>query len=680
MKKTFIVFCCFLFAISAMGQTSIRCVKFPTNAGVNSNYPGNRAPLKQLSMIKLPIGSIKAGGWAKKYLELQRDGLTGHLGEISAWLQKKDNAWLSKDGTGNWGWEEVPYWLKGYACLGYLLDDKKIQAESKIWLEAVFASQQPDGFLGPLRPTNKKTQDLWANMIMLWILQDYYDYSGDKRVITLMTNYFKWELKLPDNMMLQTYWENSRGGDNLYSVFWLYNHTGEKWLLDLAHKIHKNTADWGQKDNLPNWHNVNVAQCFREPATYFLLSGDSANLKATYNDFTMIRDIYGQVPGGMFGSDENCRPGYIDPRQGTETCGFVEQMASDEMLLSFTGDPMWADHCENVAFNSYPATFMPDFRALRYITSPNQVVSDSKNHSPGIANNGPFMMMNPFSSRCCQHNHSQGWPYYVQSLWMATNDNGIASVLYNSCEVKAKVAGGTLVTLKETTNYPFEEKIRFEMKISKTVSFPLYLRIPAWCKNAAITINGKPVKALLTAGTYARLVRTWNSGDKIEVTFPMDFTVKTWEKNKNSVSVNYGPLTLSLKIGERYEKMDSRKSAIGDSKWQEGADQTTWPAFEIYPTSPWNYGLLYDKVNLKNSFTVEHRPWPKDNYPFTLDSSPLVFKAKGKIINDWVIDKYGLCGLLPQSPIVTKEPACNIVLLPMGACRLRISAFPVASN
>ena len=680
MKKTIISICLILFASGTFCQTSIQCVKLPTVTGINKNYSGNRAPLQPLNFIKLPIGSIKAGGWARKYLELQRDGLTGHLGEISAWLQKKDNAWLSKNGTGKWGWEEVPYWLKGYACLGYLLDDKKIQAESKIWLEAVFASQQPNGFFGPVMKTNKNTQDLWANMIMLWILQDYYDYSGDKRVITLMTNYFKWEMALPDNMMLQSYWENSRGGDNLYSVLWLYNHTGDKWLLELAHRIHKNTADWCQKDNLPNWHNVNVAQCFREPATYYLLSGDSSHLKATYNDFNLIRNIYGQVPGGMYGSDENCRPGYTDPRQGTETCGFVEQMASDEMLLSFTGDPMWADHCENVAFNSYPATFMPDFKALRYITSPNQVVSDSKDHSPGIQNGGPFMMMNPFSSRCCQHNHSQGWPYYVQSLWMATNDNGIAAVLYNSCEVKAKVADGTLVTLKETTNYPFEETIRYEIKTPKAVSFPLYLRIPAWCKRAKITVNGKPVVAELVPGTYARLVRTWKTGDKMELTFPMDITVKTWEKNKSSMSVNYGPLTFSLLIKEKYEKMDSKQSAIGDSKWQDGVDQQKWPAFEIYPTTAWNYGLLLDKENPEQSFTIERKAWPKDNFPFTIDSSPLVIKAKGKIISDWVLDKYGLCGILPQSPVITNEPVQEIELLPMGACRLRISAFPVLSK
>ena len=88
----------------------------------------------------------------------------------------------------------------------------------------------------------------------------------------------------------------------------------------------------------------------------------------------------------MFGGDENCRPGYDDPRQALETCGFVEQMLSDEMLMRITGDPFWADHCEDVAFNSYPAAVMPDFNSLRYLTAPNMVVSDQKNHSPGIDN------------------------------------------------------------------------------------------------------------------------------------------------------------------------------------------------------------------------------------------------------------------------------------------------------
>ncbi len=217
--------------------------------------------------------------------------------------------------------------------------------------------------------------------------------------------------------------------------------------MDLADKIHRNTANWRQKDDLPNWHNVNVAQCFREPATYYLKSQSSEDLNATYANFHFVRQVFGQVPGGMFGADENARPGYTDPRQGVETCGMVEQMASNEILLGITGDPFWADHAEEVAFNTYPAAVTADFKALRYITSPNMTISDSHNHAPGIDNNGPFLMMNPFSSRCCQHNHSQGWPYYAEHLYMATNDNGVAAVLYAASKAEINVGNKQAIIL-----------------------------------------------------------------------------------------------------------------------------------------------------------------------------------------------------------------------------------------
>lgn len=110
-----------------------------------------------------------------------------------------------------------------------------------------------------------------------------------------MTNYFKWQLTVDDSKFLRDYWENSRGGDNLWSVYWLYNITGDSFLLELAEKIHRCTADWTIDSRLPNWHNVNVAQCFREPATYYMLSGDSAHLAASYNVHALIRRCFGQV-------------------------------------------------------------------------------------------------------------------------------------------------------------------------------------------------------------------------------------------------------------------------------------------------------------------------------------------------------------------------------------------------
>ena len=83
-------------------------------------------------------------------------------------------------------------------------------------------------------------------------------------------------------------------------------------------------------------------------------------------------------------------------------------------------------------------------------------------------------MFNPFSSRCCQHNHTQGRPYYVENLWMATPDKGLAAVLYAASEVTAKVGAGSEVRLSTTSNYPFTPE-----------STPLSLRakamkIPEW--------------------------------------------------------------------------------------------------------------------------------------------------------------------------------------------------------
>ena len=648
-----------------------------SNSGSNKFYLTNKAPLQNQYFVKLPVTSIKPGGWLRKALELQRDGLAGNLGEISIWLSKKDNAWLNKEGKGKYGWEELPYWLKGYANIGYELNDPKMIKEAKFWIDAVLNNQRDNGDFGPAVEKGAGKRDLWTNMPMLWCLQSYYEYSKDPRVIKLMTKYFKWQLTIPDDKFLEDYWEKSRGGDNLSSVYWLYNHTGEKFLLELATKIDKNTANWRQKDNLPNWHNVNIAQCFREPAQYYQQSKNEEDLNATYNDFKLVRDIYGQVPGGMFGSDENARKGYDDPRQAIETCGMVEQITSDNMLLGITGDPFWADNAEDVAFNTFSAAFTPDYKALRYLTAPNMAVSDSKNHAPGIANNGPFLMMNPFSSRCCQHNHAAGWVYYSENSWMATPDNGLAAQLYFENEVNAKVANGTQVKIIQNTKYPFDDQISLTVNTSKSVAFPLYLRIPSWCKKPSIKINGKSVSLSSGAEGYVKLINTWKNGDKVLLQLPMELKIRKWEKNKNSVSVDYGPLTYSLKIQENYVPKDSKETAIGDSRWQEGADPKKWPSFEILPGSDWNYGLIVDEQHPEKSFKVVKKSWPINNNPFTDATAPIEIVAKGKKIPAWGIDKYGLVAVLPQSPVATNEPASTITLVPMGGARLRISAFPV---
>jgi hypothetical protein len=141
----------------------------------------------------------------------------------------------------------------------------------------------------------------------------------------------------------------------------------------------------------------------------------------------------------------------------------------------------------------------------------------------------------------------------------------------------------------------------------------------------------------------------------------MEPAVQTWAKNHNSVSVNLGPLTFSLRIGERYER------AGGTDKW---------PAWEIHPTTPWNYGLVIEPGSAAGSFEVVRKPWPASNQPFTLENTPLELRAKARRIPTWTEDHLGLVGLLQQSPVKSDQPVETITLVPMGAARLRLAAFP----
>ncbi|MFH1716882.1 MAG: beta-L-arabinofuranosidase domain-containing protein, partial [Planctomycetota bacterium] len=601
-------------------------------------------------------------------LELQRDGFHGHLTEISQFLKKEGNAWLSPAGEGDHGWEEPPYWLKGFGNCGYILRDPRMIKESKIWIEAALASQKADGWFGPDKGRKgaatrlEGREDLWPNMIMLFCLQDYYEFTGDERVIQLMTRYMKYLETVPEDRFLVGYWPKMRGGDLLHSVYWLYNRTGDEFLLELARKVHRNTAEW-EKDVI-NWHNVNMSQGFGEAATFYMQSKNPKHLQAAERNWSKIRDLYGQLPGGMFGGDENCREGFTDPRQAVETCGMVEMMLSHETLLTISGDPKWADRCEDVAFNSLPAAFTADLKALHYLTAPNMILCDRNTKSPGLQNGGPMLLFNPHIHRCCQHNTGHGWPYYAEHLWLATAGNGLAAVMYAPSQVTAKVGDGTTVTIIEDTRYPFEDKIKFTVKTSKPVRFQLYLRMPGWCKSPEVTMNGRMLE-MYGSRAYIEISRKWTDGDKVELRLPMEIELRKWTKNHNSVSVDRGPLTYSLKIGEQYVRAG-------------GTDE--WPAWEIHPTTAWNYGLVVNDNKPASSFEVVPKTWPGDNQPFRADAAPIELRTKAKKIPTWQKDHLGLVGTLEASPVKSDEPLETVTLIPMGCARLRISSFPTIGS
>lgn len=292
-----------------------------------------------------------------------------------------------------------------------------------------------------------------------------------------------------------------------------------------------------------------------------------------------------------------------------------------------------------------------------------------------------MLSMSPFSSRCCQHNHGMGWPYYAQHLVMATADEGLATMLYAASETTAYVADHRKVRLVEEAQYPFGEDITFTLRCEGRVTFPLYLRVPAWATGGVVvSVNGKAYPADGAAGGYLRVARKWRDGDTVRLHLPMSMSTTVWEQNQGSVSVSYGPFSLSLCIDEEWEKHDSRDRAFvqDDSHWQTGVDASLWPSYVLRARSPWNYALCLDDDGMPRGFSVTHSPYPANDMPFTPDAVPLTFTAVGRRVPSWGFDATGMTDVLPAPTAPRAEQAVPITLIPMGAARLRISAFPTA--
>jgi hypothetical protein len=621
-------------------------------------YSPNAAPLAPTAFLRLPPGSVTARGWLDGQLRLQLAGLCGQYASLSHFLVMSGSGWAHPERT---GWEEVPYWLRGYADLAVLTQDATALTAVRRWIDAIVATRQSDGWFGPtaLRTSLGGGPDFWPFLPLTWALRNWQEYSADSRIIPLLTGFFRFMNAQGPSAFNQS-WVSVRWGDGLDTVFWLYNRTGDAFLLDLADKIHINGANW--VDNLPSLHNVNIAQGFREPAQYALRAPSATLTQAAYHNYTTVMTAYGQFPGGGFAGDENARPGFGDPRQGFETCGIVEFMASHQLLGRITGDPVWADRCEELAFNSLPAALDPDGKAVHYITSANSVDLDNTPKTQGQFQNGFAMqayMPGVDQYRCCPHNYGMGWPYFTEELWLATPDNGLAAAMYAPSSVTAAVADGTAVTVTETTDYPFDETVTLTLAMPRPLTFPLYLRIPGWCGSPALTVAGAPVGA--AAGPAWTVVeRTWHDGDTVVLRFPQSTTVRTWLGNHGATAVDHGPLTYSLDIPETYVRFA-------------GTDQ--FPEYEVHTAAAWNYGLAPDD----GGWTFTRATGPLAANPFTHEGNPLRITAPARPITEWQADSQHVVSPLQASPALSTAAVRGVGLIPMGAARLRVSAFPTVS-
>ncbi len=664
----------FLKRLGLAGLTSAlpaRLAGWSSAAFASSAPPGwpaavkNRAPLMQNAFYLLPLGAIRPAGWLRAQLQVQADGLSGHLDET--WPDVgPTSGWLGGSGE---SWERGPYFLDGLTPLAFLLDDARLKAKAQKYIDWTLDNQAPSGMFGP-----QSNDDWWPRIVMLKVLTQYQEATGDPRVIPLMQRYFQYQLaELPKRPLRD--WGKFRWQDEVLSILWLYNRTGDPKLLDLVRMLHTQGYDWiaqyanfkykeritreyiqlqeggGLKDLALATHGVNNGQAIKTGPVWSVFSGSETDRKAVLQMIAEL-DRYHGLPNGMFSCDEHLAG--PNPSQGSELCTVVEYMFSLEQSLAILGAPALGDRLERLAFNALPGTLTDDMWAHQYNQEPNQV--ECSLHARPWTTDGPesnlFGLEPNFG--CCTANFNQGWPKFAASLFMLSHDDGLVAAAYAPCEVRTMVRS-TQVHLVEETNYPFRGRVHLTVNPASPLAFPLLLRIPQWAGGTRILINDQ-VQPQPAPGSFARMERTWKAGDRVEVEFPLEPRVSRWFHG--SVAVERGPLVFSYGIGEDWLKLRDRGMT---ADWQ------------IYPTTQWNYALALDPASPTYGIAVVETEMKE--LPFSARHTPVKLEVKGHKLPQWrAVD--GVADPVPESPVTSDQPEETITLIPYAAAKLRITAFP----
>jgi len=651
----------------------------------NVNYNGNPDPLKQNEYIRLPLGSVLPHGWLKSQLEAQAAGLTGNIDDF--WPDLVNSSWHGGNGE---AWERGPYFLDGLVPLAYLLDDVKLQKKVTTWIEPILSSTSDSGWYGPA-----KNKDRWPLAVANKVLMQYYEATNDNRALEVLKNYFRYLNQTPPDWPDKE-WRGVRAMENAVTGYWLYRQTKEPWILRTIESIQNNSSDWtGYYEKFPwdsaasankkiplNWnadgltaHVVNNAMAIKYPGLWYQQSGDDRFKNAVFDGIKKYDLNHGQA-GGRFSGDEHLSG--KSPDRGTELCSVVEYMYSLEELYAIFGDNSLADRLESLAFNSLPGTTTADMWAHQYDQQSNQVIvnGDERAWSTNKNYSNIYGLMPNFA--CCLANMHQGWPKFTESLWMATNDNGLIAVAYAPSVVNAKAGKGKNVSISEVTDYPFKGTVQLIITSANSERFPLYLRIPGWADKTEITYKKNTITG--NGGSTVKLYARWDPGDTITLKFPMK--ILTEKRYNNSLAVLRGPLYFSLRMDKEFKNVKINYDNFG---YKGSVD------WEIYPKTPWNYGLVIDKNNLGRGIDVRENEIT--SYPFadkgdmiwSADSSkylpwdkdaPVVITTRGMKIPEWTLINNS-ADIPPESPVSPQGIPEVIQLVPYGCAKLRITEFPL---
>lgn len=665
-------------------------------------------PLPHAHYQPLPLREIRPAGWLQDFLQRQATGLTGHV-EVSGypygykfWGSQTDDI---KGSYGTWWpYEQTAYWIDGALKCGYLAGDDALYHKALEEIDFALEHADPDGFIGP---EHMRDKDRWPHAVFFRAVLAQYEITDDPRYLQALVRHYR---ALPHPMG----WDRDVTGVEI--LLHLYQSTGDETLLALAQDLYTRfNAQFPDhdcalgpllSDRVQTEHGVTYNELAKLAAHLYCATGNEEYLRAVRNGYAKL-DRDSLLPDGLHSCSEHLKG--KTSRDMHETCDLTDHTWALYYLFQATGDPHLADRIERILFNALPGAITKDFRALQYFSCPNQVVADSTSSHNVFMRGLNWMAYRPdHEVQCCPGNVHRTMPNYLSRMWMKSKDGTLTAVLYGPGILNTTVGNDAVpLTLTTQTRYPFQESLTFTFSLPRPTVFPLALRLPAWCADPRLTLNGAPLQAELTPGTFHTLTREWHDGDQLTLELPYTLALEHWPRG--GISLTYGPLTLAYPVPTRAE-IETENSTVQQIKdtmrehYQPRAIVTdpAFPAWNLTPTGPWNYALAINETTL-DDLRVE---W-NDTCPDPLDATNPALKVyvparrvrhwhllhthKLKQWGHWMENDVFTRGyrtiegdfrFTPALPDPTTLPPKlsseteEIALIPYGATMLRISVFP----
>ena len=604
------------------------------------------------------IEGMKAEGWMKEVLTTQRNGLTGHIQVAGAPFDKEGWGDATQKKMDRWeDFEQTGYWADGALRCGYLIDDPELTQRVKEWIDFQIDHPKEDGFIGP------ELHNLWPHVVFFRVIMAEYSRNPSPKIIKALSNHYKNAAR--SQTLIKTggpEWDfNERTMLHIEMLCWLYQQTNDAFFIEKAENTYKAfcsrkspfTMQAFLSDEVPIVHSVSSFETLKIPVILYINTGKKKYLDAAIHGIQKVYKYHGLadgIPSGNEAHDGNM------PNEVHETCCVSDAQWALGYFLQATGDVQWADLMEKICFNAAFSVVWKDFKSLQYYSSPNQVIA---------RNNSSFCMYVGGQDRmayrvahgpaCCNGNMNRMIPLFCSRQWMKKGDNGIVAAMYAPSSFTTKLKGSkNEITIQEETNYPFEETIRFRMKMKRSTPFSFWLRIPQWCKGASITVNGQAADIVCKAGTFVEVQRKFSDEDIIELKLPMK--AKSVSMPYDGVAFERGPLVFSLNVKAQEEITETRE-----------LDGIKFQSRILTPLSEWNYA----PVDTENIEVVNSNDYSNIWNP---EMTPVRLKVKAVTVTNWQLYRDNFTPYMPS--VIRKGEEKVIELVPVGTTVLRMTVFP----